>query len=157
MPRFQTKNTAALESEVTSYLNALPAETVNIYQIWYEKLGAYGVPASADIEAIKTVLAKQPDWEDAGVLPNEKYGPLPSYRRITGPKDTVDEKSGRIRVQHMFKVGSRYQAPDGKVYQIALAEVYNLRGFEVVDGHLDGPMIKINPTSDLAKSLVEIK
>ena len=45
---------------------------------------------------------------------------------------------------------------DGKVYKIALAEVYNLRCFEIKDGHMTGPMVKIHPLSDLAKSLKEV-
>ena len=61
-----------------------------------------------------------------------------------------------LMVQHLFKVGGLYQTPDGTVYKIALAEVYNLRCFEVKDGHMTGPMVKIDPLSDLAKSLKEV-
>ncbi len=61
-----------------------------------------------------------------------------------------------MMVQHMFKVGGLYKTPDGKVLKVVLAEVYNLRCFEVVDGNLVGGMIKIHPTSDLAKSLVAV-
>lgn len=64
--------------------------------------------------------------------------------------------ANRIMVQHMFKVGGRYKAPDGRVFQVALSEVYNIRCFEVKDGNLTGGMIKIHPTSDYAKSLVEV-
>ena len=61
-----------------------------------------------------------------------------------------------LMVQHMFKVGGLYKTPEGKVLKVVLAEVYNLRCFEVVDGNLVGGMIKIHPTSDLAKSLVAV-
>ena len=64
--------------------------------------------------------------------------------------------SDRIMVQHMFKVGGLYRAPDGRVFKVVLSEVYNLRCFEVKDGNLVGGMVKIHPTSDLAKSLVEV-
>jgi hypothetical protein len=56
----------------------------------------------------------------------------------------------------MFKLGSLYKAPDGKVYKIVLSEVYNLRCFEVVNGNMVGGMVKIHPASELAKSLVEV-
>jgi len=62
----------------------------------------------------------------------------------------------RIMVQHMFKLNGLYKAPDGRIFKIVLSEVYNLRCFEYVDGKLVGPMVKIHPTSDFAKSLVEV-
>jgi hypothetical protein len=64
--------------------------------------------------------------------------------------------SNKIMVQHLFKLNSLYKAPDGRVFKIVVSEVYNLRCFEVVKGNLVGGMIKIHPTSDFAKSLVEV-
>jgi hypothetical protein len=66
----------------------------------------------------------------------------------------ADDK--KIMVQHLFKVGGLYRAPDGRVYKVVLSEVYNLRCFEIVDGHMVGGMVKIHPTSELAGSLVEV-
>jgi hypothetical protein len=61
-------------------------------------------------------------------------------------------------VQHLFKLNGKYKAPDDKVYKIVLSEVYNLRCFEIdAQGNLFGPMVKIHPESDLAKSLVEVE
>jgi hypothetical protein len=60
-------------------------------------------------------------------------------------------------VQHMFKLNGLYRTPEGKVLKIVLSEVYNLRCFEVVDGNLTGPLIKIHPESARAKSLVEVQ
>jgi hypothetical protein len=62
----------------------------------------------------------------------------------------------KIMVQHMFKPGALYKTPDGKILKVVLSEVYNLRCFEVVNGNMVGRMIKIHPTSELAKSLVEV-
>lgn len=60
-------------------------------------------------------------------------------------------------VQHLFKVNGRYKAPDGRVYKIVLSEVYNLRCFELDEkNNMIGPMVKIHPESELAKSLVYI-
>jgi len=61
-----------------------------------------------------------------------------------------------MMVQHMFKINGFYKAPDGRVLKIVTSEVYNLRAFEIQDGNMVGPMLKIHPTSDLAKSLVAI-
>ena len=61
-----------------------------------------------------------------------------------------------MMIQHLFKLGGLYKAPDGKVYKVVVSEVYNLRCFEIVGGNMVGGMVKIHPTSDLAKSLVEV-
>lgn len=64
--------------------------------------------------------------------------------------------ANKMMIQHMFKLGGLYKAPDGKVYKVVCSEVFNLRCFEIVGGNMVGGMIKIHPTSDLAKSLVEV-
>ena len=64
--------------------------------------------------------------------------------------------ANKMMVQHLFKKDGLYKAPDGKVLKIIVSEVWNLRCFEVVDGKMVGPMIKIHPESDTAKALVEI-
>ena len=61
-----------------------------------------------------------------------------------------------MMVQHLFPLGSMYRAPDGKVYKVVCSEVYNLRCFEIVNGDMTGPMVKIHPASELAKSLVPV-
>jgi hypothetical protein len=155
MPRFDTTDTAALESQVASYLNELPGETASLYQIWYEQLGGYGVPTPEDLVRIEAAVDKLGNWTSIGKTPDEKYGPVPKWRRDTGIGSTYDA-DGHIRVQHKFKVGGIYKTPDGTQYKISLAEVYNLRGFEIRDGQLVGPMIKIGPESELADSLVEV-
>ena len=62
-----------------------------------------------------------------------------------------------MMIQHMFKLGGFYKTPDGKVFKVVCSEVFNLRCFEIVNGNMTGGMIKIHPTSDLAKSLVEVE
>lgn len=64
--------------------------------------------------------------------------------------------ANKLMVQHKFKLNGLYKTPEGKVLKIVLSEVYNLRCFEVVDGNLTGPMIKIHPESDLADKLIEV-
>jgi len=60
-----------------------------------------------------------------------------------------------IMVQHLFKLNGLYRGPDDKVWKVVASEVYNLRCFEIADGKMTGPMVKIHPTSDYAKKMVE--
>ncbi len=138
---------------VMNWLDAFPGDLTCALQIWYEGLGGMGTPSPAEIAAIEEALAKADGWEPAGDVRYEKMGIQKSIKRTT-PK-TIDN-NGHIMVQHMFKLGSLLKAPDGKVYKVMLSEVYNLRCFEVKDNNLVGGMIKIDPTSDFAKSLVEV-
>ena len=64
--------------------------------------------------------------------------------------------ANKIMIQHMFKKDGFYKEPDGKVIKIVAAEVWNLRCFEIANGKMTGPMIKIHPESDRAKALVEV-
>ncbi len=59
-------------------------------------------------------------------------------------------------VQHSFKLNRLYKTPEGKVLKVVVSEVFNVRCYEIVNGHMVGRMIKFLPTSDFAKSLVEI-
>jgi len=122
-------------------------------QVWYEGLGSMGTPSPAEVAAIEEILAGANGWKPAGNVRYEKMGLQPSFKRPQ-PKDIG--KADHIMVQHMFKLNSLQKAPDGRVFKVVLSEVYNLRCFEIKDGNLAGPMIKIHPASDLAKSLVEV-
>jgi hypothetical protein len=153
MPRFPTENAEALKTAVNAYLDDYIGETVSPLQIWYEALGGYGTPEPKDTDAIVAVIGASDDWEDIGGLRHEKFGVQPSYRKKS---KYIDDPAKPIRVQHMFKLNTLYRTPEGKVMKTVLCEVYNLRLFEVVDGHLTGPMIKIHPRSELARSLVEV-
>ena len=61
-----------------------------------------------------------------------------------------------MMVQHMFKRDTLYKEPDGTILKIVTSEVWNLRAFEIKDGKMTGPMLKIHPESDRAKALVEL-
>ena len=64
--------------------------------------------------------------------------------------------ANKLMVQHMFKKEGLYKEPDGTVLKIVTSEVWNLRCFQIVEGKMTGPMIKIHPESDRAKALVEV-
>ena len=62
--------------------------------------------------------------------------------------------ANKMMVQHMFKKEGLYKEPDGTVLKVVVSEVWNIRCFEIKDGKMVGPMIKIHPESERAKSLV---
>jgi hypothetical protein len=148
-----TKRAGKLSSAITRWLKDFPGEMTCALQIWYEGLGGMGTPNPAEIAAIEEVMAGAKGWEPAGNVRYEKMGQQPSFKRKPTNKA---KRSELIMVQHMFKVNSLYRSPDGRVFKVVLSEVYNLRCFEVANGNLVGGMIKIHPTSDFAKSLIEV-
>jgi len=147
------KRAGNLSSKIKRWLNGFPGEVTCALQVWYEGLGGMGTPTPAEVAAIEEIVAGFKGWESAGNVRYEKMGLQPSFKRKPADKAKASE---RIMVQHMFKVNSLYRAPDGRVFKVALSEVYNLRCFEVVNGNLVGGMIKIHPASDFAKSLIEV-
>jgi hypothetical protein len=153
MPRFSTEDTEALKSTVNAYLADYIGETVSPIQVWYEALGGYGAPEPKDTDAIAAVIGASDGWDDIGGLRHEKFGVQPSYRRKARYRD---DPAGPLRIQHKFKLNTLYRTPDGRVLKTVVCEVYNLRLFEIKDGHMTGPMIKIHPRSELADSLVEV-
>ena len=64
--------------------------------------------------------------------------------------------ANKMMIQHLFKKDGLYKEPDGKILKVVVSEVWNLRCFEIANGKMTGPMIKMKPDSDRAKALVEI-
>lgn len=149
----QAKNHELL---IREYIRSCHGDTLCPLQIWYEALEGCGVPDDMDLQFIRQVLESTGKWSEAGILRFEKFGSQPSYSREITPDHFFDDL-GHIRIQHMFKAGAKYQAPDGKLYKLVLCEVYNLRCFEIKEGKFTGPMLRIHPTSKLAQSLVIYK
>ncbi len=65
--------------------------------------------------------------------------------------------ANNMMIHHMFKPNGFYKTPDGKTLKVVVSEVWNLRCFEMQGDQMVGPMLKIHPESDLAKSLVEVE
>jgi hypothetical protein len=152
--RFDTKNTAGLELKVKTYLTDLASDVVCPVQIWYEALDGYGAPAKDDESAIASVLNKQSGWKSTGDTRYEKYGAQPTWTRLDGQKQPNHATPDQFAVQHFFKVNGVYATPEGKKYKVVLSEVYNLRCFELdANGNMIGPMVKINPIGEVAKTL----
>jgi len=140
-------------SSITTWLGDFEGDVTCALQIWYECLGGMGTPNPAEVAAIEEIVAGAKGWKPAGNVRYEKMGQQRSFKR-TAPKNAMTP--AHIMVQHLFKLNSLYRAPDGRVLKVVLSEVYNLRCFEVVNGNLVGGLIKIHPTSDFAKSLIEV-
>ena len=62
--------------------------------------------------------------------------------------------ANKILVQHKFKKDGLYKEPNGTILKVVVSEVWNIRCFEIKGGNMVGPMIKIHPESERAKSLV---
>jgi hypothetical protein len=154
MQRFDTGNKAGLETVALRWLKDFSGDQICPVQIWYECLGGYGAPEAADLAAITEVLNSQPAWKSVGNVRYEKYGTQPTWDKLSGQVQPNHADAKHYAVHHMFKVNGVYATPEGKKYKVVLSEVYNLRCFEVDDkGNMSGPMVKIHPTSELAKSL----
>lgn len=149
MPKICTCDTGKLAADVKAYLAQFPGDTICPLQVWYEGLEAYGVPSPEDMDAMVAVMDSLPEWKDIGNVRYEKFGVQKSYFRKDTPKDPR-------MIHHCFKPNALYREPDGKVLKVVCSEVYNLRCFEIKDGHMTGGMIKIHPQSDRAKALVEV-
>jgi len=154
MQRFDTSNKAGLETVVLRWLKDFAGDQICPVQIWYECLGGYGAPLEEDEAAIAEVLNSQPEWKSVGNVRYEKYGAQPTWNKLSGQSQPSTATDGHYAVHHLFKVNGIYATPEGKKYKVVLSEVYNLRCFEVDDnGNMSGPMVKIHPLSDLAKTL----
>jgi hypothetical protein len=155
-----------LRASVARFLAQYPGDTICLRQIWYEGLDGHGVPGPARMDEMRAAIEGCDDWKPLGNVRHEKYGVQFTFRRAKprpagGGSAVAGGKSGTtapndLLIQHVFKLNSLHRAPDGRTFKIVVAEVYNLRCFEVVDGKLVGGMVKIHPGCELAQSLVEV-
>jgi len=153
MARIDVSDPKALKAAVEKYLDEYQSNLISALQLWYQGLGGQGVPNAAEMAAIQDAIAGAPGWTDAGILRDERFGMQKSYK-YTGTKDTA--VGGKTMIQHKFKKEGLYKEPDGKVLKVVTSELWNLRCFEIVDGKMTGPMLKIPPESDRAKALVPV-
>ncbi|MCL2391555.1 MAG: hypothetical protein FWC66_02965 [Oscillospiraceae bacterium] len=150
MVRCSVADPNALRAAVDRYFSTFTGELICALQLWYEGLGGQGVPGAAEMTAITEAIANTPGWKDMGDMRYEKFGVQKSFKRT----EKLD-LHGKKMIQHMFKREALYKEPDGTVLKIVTSELWNLRCFEVKNGKMTGPMIKIHPDSDRAKALVE--
>jgi hypothetical protein len=151
-----------LRASVARFLAAFPGDTICLRQLWYEGLSGQGVPEPARMEEMRAAIDGCGEWKPIGDVRHEKYGVQFTFRRVTPRPAGASVVGGKttapndLLIQHVFKLNSLQRAPDGRTFKIVVAEVYNLRCFEVVEGKMVGGMVKIHPGSELAQSLVEV-
>ncbi|NLO96903.1 MAG: hypothetical protein GX091_02310, partial [Peptococcaceae bacterium] len=146
---------------IKRYLDEFPGDIICALQVWYEGLGGCGVPTPADMEAMNAVLNTLEDWEPIGDVRYEKFGAQKSFKRVKALDKNKfmgggEGQPNKLMVQHLFKLGRLYKAPDGRIFKVVVSDVFNIRLFEIKDGKMVGRMLKYHPTSEFAQSLVEI-
>ena len=135
---------------------ACPSDLTCAFRIWYEGCEGYGMPTRGVVAAIEQGIADSGCWTCVGPQRFEKYGVVNAYRN-TRYAQSPKELDGRAMIQHQFRPGAKYQGPDGKIWWVPVAEVFDLRCFEWKDGAYVGTMTEIDPHSDYAKARVEVQ
>lgn len=148
-----------LVDKVKEILKDHPSEHMNAYRVWYEGFEGCGMPGADVYDVIvETFRSLTDDWKDIGPMRWEKYGVVnPSFLNLHYAEASKTDANGNPMLLHRFHLGKHYQGPDGKVYWIPVMEDYNLRAFERKDGKYVGTMVRIDPNSDYARAMVEVK
>lgn len=143
-------------ARVHSALDACPSEHTCAFRIWYEDFEGCGRPSTAVRGIIDEAIASHPNWSPIGPMRFEKYGVVdPSYKN-DDYANAAKSKGDDPMVLHRFHQGKHYKGPDGRVFWLAVVEVFDIRCFERKDGKYVGQMTEIDPFSDYAKQMVEV-
>lgn len=149
---------------VKEILKNHPSEHMNAYRVWYEGFEGCGMPGTDVYDVIvETMRSMTDDWKDIGPMRWERYGVVnPSFLNLNYAKtDKVWHAEGKgddiPMLLHQFHAGRHYQGPDGRVFWIPVIEDFDMRCFERKDGKYVGNMVEIDPRSDYARQLVEVK
>ncbi len=149
-------------ARVKEFLANHPSEHINAFRIWYEDFEGCGMPGS-DVYAciVDAIRALPDDWKDIGPMRSERYGVIdPTFLNLHYAERAkrMDAPGGAVEMlQHQFHMGKHYQGPDGRVFWIPVIEDFDMRAFERVDGKYVGTMVEIDPRSDYARQMVEVK
>ena len=147
-----------LAERVKEILKDHPSEHMNAYRVWYEGFEGCGMPGTDVYDAIVETMRSMPDdWKDIGPMRWEKYGVVnPSFLNLNyekAPKAQGDD----IMMLHHFHLGRHYKGPDGRIFWIPVIEDFDMRCFERKDGKYVGNMVEIDPRSEYARQMVEVK
>ena len=147
-----------LAERVKEILKDHPSEHMNAYRVWYEGFEGCGMPGTDVYDAIVETMRSMPDdWKDIGPMRWEKYGVVnPSFLNLNyekAPKAQGDD----IMMLHHFHLGRHYKGPDGRIFWIPVIEDFDMRCFERKDGKYVGTMVEIDPRSEYARQMVEVK
>ena len=147
-----------LVTRVKEILKDHPSEFMNAYRVWYEGFEGCGMPGTDVYDVIvETFRSLSEDWEDIGPMRWEKYGVInPSFKNLHFA-EAEKSRCGVEMLLHQYHLGAHYQGPDGRVFWIPVIEDYDMRCFERKDGKYVGTMVEIDPHSDYARQMVEVK
>lgn len=147
-----------LTARVKDILKDHPSEFMNAYRVWYEGFEGCGMPGADVYDVIvETIRSLSEDWEEIGPMRWEKYGVVnPSFKNRNFATAMKNNK-GVEMLLHQYHLGAHYQGPDGRIFWIPVIEDYDMRAFERKDGKYVGTMVEIDPRSDYARQMVEVK
>jgi hypothetical protein len=151
-----------LAQRVKEILKDHPSEHMNAFRVWYEGFEGCGMPGTDVYEAIVEVMRSMPeDWKDIGPMRMEKYGVVdPTFLNLhyAEARKTGAAAGGDVdMLLHRFHLGKHYQGPDGRVFWIPVIEDFDMRCFERKDGKYVGTMVEIDPRSEYARQMIEVK
>lgn len=148
-----------LVSRVKEILKDHPSEHMNAYRVWYEGFEGCGMPGTDVYDVIvETLRSLTDDWKDIGPMRFEKYGVInPTFENLHYGEVRKADANGNKMLLHHFHLGKHYQGPDGRVFWIPIMEDFNMRAFERKDGKYVGTMVEIDPYSDYARQMIEVK
>jgi hypothetical protein len=152
----QTLTTDEIAAKAAALAKDCPSELLCAFRIWYEGFEGYGMPTREVVTAIEQGIEDSGCWTHVGPRRFEKYGVVNAYTNARYAECAKD-KDGKPMVLHQFHAGSKYKGPDGKIYWVPVVEVFDMRCFEWQDGKFVGNMVEIDPNSDYAKAMVEVK
>lgn len=120
------------------------------------------MPPTDVYECIVECIRSMPeDWKDIGPMRMEKYGVVdPTFLNLhyAEAQKRAAAPGGEVEMLlHQFHLGKHYQGPDGRVFWIPVIEDFDMRCFERKDGKYVGTMVEIDPRSDYARQMIEVK
>ena len=151
-----------LTEKVKAALKDHPSEHICVFRIWYENFEGCGMPGKDVYDAMCDIVRSMTDdWEYIGAMRFERYGVVdPSFRNKHYDEAQKVWSGVGPDIQlllHQFHAGKHYMGPDGRVFWIPVIEDFDMRCFERKDGKYVGNMVEIDPRSDYARAMVEVK
>lgn len=145
-----------VSEKAKEYILKCPSEFTCAFRVWYENFEGYGMPTKQIVSAIEKGIAESGSWSHIGPHRFEKYGVVNSFAN-TKFDSAAKTAAGDPMVLHQFHAGAKYRGPDGKIWWVPVVEVFDMRCFEYQNGKYVGEMHEIDPNSDYAKAMVEVK